>query len=250
MSILDRNSGTFNTTTTITVTRSSGNFGTGTIIVVAIFGNTTVSTPGGWTQRTNSVVNLGLYSYDKTGAGESSVVFTAGVTGSGEWFVWELSSGSSYLGAQSSQNAVGASSYATPSVTPAAGNAHLMAVAGGMHAGGTARNVTGWTSSFVEWADAQVLAQDFPFSAAADVDVTANGSTAYTSTATFNGAVATSAGGITLAYVNVGGGDVTAPTVPTGLATSAIGSTTVDLTWTAATDAVGVTGYEVQVIGP
>jgi uncharacterized protein DUF4082 len=43
--------------------------------------------------------------------------------------------------------------------------------------------------------------------------------------------------------------DSTPPTVPTGLATTAIGSTTADLSWTASTDAVGVTGYELQIIG-
>lgn len=45
-------------------------------------------------------------------------------------------------------------------------------------------------------------------------------------------------------------GDATPPSVPTGLATTAIGSTTVGLSWTASTDNVGVTGYEIQVIGP
>lgn len=43
------------------------------------------------------------------------------------------------------------------------------------------------------------------------------------------------------------GGDITAPGVPTGLATTAVGATTADLTWNAATDDVGVTGYEVVV---
>jgi chitodextrinase/glucose/arabinose dehydrogenase len=39
--------------------------------------------------------------------------------------------------------------------------------------------------------------------------------------------------------------DTTAPTVPTGLAATPVSSTQVDLTWTASTDAVGVTGYHV-----
>jgi len=41
-------------------------------------------------------------------------------------------------------------------------------------------------------------------------------------------------------------GDTSPPTVPTGLASSAITTTGFTLTWTASTDAVGVTGYEVQ----
>jgi hypothetical protein len=45
-------------------------------------------------------------------------------------------------------------------------------------------------------------------------------------------------------------GDITPPSVPTGLTATAIGVSTVDLSWNAATDNVGVTGYEIQIIGP
>ena len=48
--------------------------------------------------------------------------------------------------------------------------------------------------------------------------------------------------------VNIGattGGDIEAPTAPTSLAASAITETTAILNWTASTDNVGVTGYEV-----
>jgi hypothetical protein len=44
-------------------------------------------------------------------------------------------------------------------------------------------------------------------------------------------------------------GDSTAPSVPTGLQTTAVGSNSASLSWTASTDNVGVTGYELQVIG-
>ncbi len=43
--------------------------------------------------------------------------------------------------------------------------------------------------------------------------------------------------------------DVTAPTTPTGLSATATGSTSVNLAWTASTDAVGVTGYEYRIDG-
>lgn len=46
------------------------------------------------------------------------------------------------------------------------------------------------------------------------------------------------------------GGDTTPPSVPTGLHTTAVGSTTTDLAWTASTDDTAVTGYEVLVVGP
>ena len=41
------------------------------------------------------------------------------------------------------------------------------------------------------------------------------------------------------------GGDITAPSIPTGLASSNLGATNFTLSWTASTDNVGVTGYEV-----
>jgi hypothetical protein len=44
--------------------------------------------------------------------------------------------------------------------------------------------------------------------------------------------------------------DTTAPSVPTGLTVTSIGSTTANLSWTASTDDVAVTGYEVTIYGP
>jgi hypothetical protein len=245
MTLIQRNSGTFNGTT-FNVAPSAGSFGTGTVLVIAVFGNTVVNTPAGWTQRSSSVVAMGLYSYDKTGAGEASIAFTNS-SGVGEWFVWELSAGSTYDIGNASQVTTDQTSYATPSITPTAGARHLFAVGGGIRAG-QARTVTSFSGGFTEWADLQVTSGDWPFSAAADLDVTANGSTAYTSTATFSAITSGAAGGITLAYVN-NAGDTTSPSVPTGLATTSISSTSVGLQWNASTDDVGVTGYEVQVIG-
>jgi hypothetical protein len=46
-------------------------------------------------------------------------------------------------------------------------------------------------------------------------------------------------------YSGSGGGDTQAPTIPSGLASSGIAETGFTLTWTASTDNVGVTGYEV-----
>jgi chitodextrinase len=46
-----------------------------------------------------------------------------------------------------------------------------------------------------------------------------------------------------------GGSDVTAPSVPTGLASSSITATSFSVSWTASTDDVGVTGYRVLIDG-
>jgi cellulose 1,4-beta-cellobiosidase len=42
-----------------------------------------------------------------------------------------------------------------------------------------------------------------------------------------------------------GGGDLTPPSTPTGLSATAISSSQINLSWTASTDNVGVTGYKI-----
>lgn len=199
MTILGRNAGTFNGTSFL-VTPAAGNFGTGTVLVIVVFGNTVINTPSGFTQRVASVVDMGLYAYDGAGAGQSNIVFTNSA-GTGEWFVWELSASSTWDVGSGSQTPVAGATYTSPSITPALGSRHLLALIGGNGAG-LARTVTAFSDGFTEWADLQVTTQDWTFAAAADLDVTADGSTAYTTTGTYSGGGTTTRGGITLAYVN------------------------------------------------
>lgn len=196
MTIIQRNAGTFNGTS-FNVAPSAGSFGTGTVLAVAVFANTVITTPGSFTQRVASVVDLGLYAYDGAGAGQSSIAFTASA-GIGEWFVWELSNGSAWVTGSGAQTPTASSSYASPSITPTLGNRHILAVVGG-NGGGLARDVTAFSGGFTEFADLQVSATDWTFAAAADLDVTADGSTAYTTTGTYSASVGTR-GAMTLAY--------------------------------------------------
>lgn len=206
MTIVDRSSGSFNTTTSVTVTRSTGSYGTGTVIVIAVVGNTVFNTPGSATQRTSSVVNMGLYSYDLAGAGQTSIALTATSAGSGAWYAWELSSGAAWDTGSASQNASGPSSYAV-SVTPTVGGRHVLTACGGLADSGNIRSVTSYSNSFTLFGATQVTAQDYPFAAGADLDVIADGVTATSTTATFSLAVPVAGGGIVLAY-----------TAPTGAA--------------------------------
>lgn len=202
MTILDRNSGVFNTTTAFNVTRSSGNFGVGTVIVVAVFGNTIINTPGSATQRTTSVVDLGLYSYDIAGAGQSSIAFTNS-TGCGIWHCWELSAGSTYVTGQAAQSAsVPASTHTSPTITPSSGDRHLLVSVGGV-TGGLSRSVSSVDSSFtITLASQQVAAQDWPFAAGAELNVTTAGGTGYSTTGTFSASISFAHGAIALAYSN------------------------------------------------
>jgi hypothetical protein len=246
--ILDRSSGNFLTATGFNVVRSSGVYGTGTVIAVAIFSNTVVNTPGSMVQRQNSVVDLGLYAFEKSSAaGESSLPFTCSA-GTGTWYAWELSAGSTYLTGQAGQNGAGAGSYALAGITPSAGARHLLAAVGGVGGNNTARSVSSVSDSFGIWGATQAQSQDWPFSAAADKDVTADGTTAYPMTGTFSGTSNTARGGISLAYMAATSVDTSPPTTPTGLAVSNLTGTGLTLNWSASSDNVGVAGYDVQII--
>ena len=78
-----------------------------------------------------------------------------------------------------------------------------------------------------------------------DTGLTASTAYSYTVVA-FDAAANTSAASSAVSATTSGTTtDTTAPTVPTGLAVTGTTSTSVSLSWTASTDAVGVTGYDV-----
>lgn len=207
MTVLDRNFGVFNAATGITVARSTGSYGTGTTIVVAIFGNIVFSTPSGWTQRLQNVASMGLYSYDRIGAGESSFTFAPSAAGSGVWFAWELATGSTWDGGVVAEQG-NLTQVTTGNSVPTAGNRHMLAVCGGVD--GSAKSITGFSNSFVNVAGGQATAQDRPFASRAERDVVANGSTGYSTTATFSSATAVSAS-MMMAYVDTASGGSPAP---------------------------------------
>lgn len=247
MTILDRNWGNVTaTSSTFTVTRSTGSYGTGTVIVIMIASNTVFNTPATATLRASSTVAMGLWMWDLPGAGQASIACTNTAAGSGQWYAWELSAGSNYVAADAFQSGGGLSTVTAPTLTPSAGDRHMLAMA---CANATFSNfaIQGWSNSYTGFGGAQSSVSDFTFSQGADRNLTADGVTGYTTVATFSQNM-DPRGALHGAYINAAG-DVTPPTVPTGLGTTAIGPTSADLSWTASTDAVGVTGYDIQVIG-
>src|SRR5438034_229491 len=79
-------------------------------------------------------------------------------------------------------------------------------------------------------------------------ELLAGGTRSFTVSA-FDAAGNVSAPSAPLSVTTLPPADTTAPTTPTGLAASAVTSTSLTLSWSAATDNVGVTGYRVYVNG-
>lgn len=179
MAIVQEASGTFNGAT-FTATLPGAVSSSNTVAVI-VAGNTTVTTPGSWTLRTSQVNQMGHYLYDRTGTTSLSQAFAC-ATGQGTWYAVELSG--AYDTSTSANDTTGNTVYATPTLTPTAGARTLLASLGSLFS--SARTVSGWTNSFVEEADVCQASADFPMQGVASLSVTANGSTGYSTTATYS----------------------------------------------------------------
>lgn len=83
-----------------------------------------------------------------------------------------------------------------------------------------------------------------PYTYSWDTTKSTNGSHTLRAIATDTSSNATTSTAITVTVSN-NSTDTTAPSVPTGLGASAVSSSQINLTWTASTDNVGVTGYNI-----
>src|SRR5437868_5875590 len=210
MGILQQASGTFTASgfaPTLPATSSSAN-----CVVLIIAGNTTITTPTNWTLRTSQVNQMGHYLFDRQGVALQSVTVTS-AAGQGTWCIAEIARGSFQTGGALSQNAAtNATTYSTNSLTPTAGTRTIIASLGSTQTG-TVRTLSGWTNSFVEVADVCQPTADYPMQGVAVLDnLTANGSTAYSTTGTYS----TSSGGrsaIIASYVTTAGGGTTTGTL-------------------------------------
>ena len=78
--------------------------------------------------------------------------------------------------------------YTTTSLTPTSGNRYLIASIAGNDAAGATATLDTWLNSFTERVDSTGASGSGEVVGAADFTVTANGSTAYSSGATYTGA--------------------------------------------------------------
>lgn len=183
MPIVQHASGTFNGTSftpTLPAASSASN-----IVVLIVAGNTVINTPTSWTLRTSQVNFMGHYLYDRAGVALSSVTVT-NANGQGTWWIGEIAGGA-HVGSTSTNVTAGADDYSTPALTPTVGNRIVLASIASVQNNNGARTVSGWTNSFVEQADLCYVGADYPMQGVAALDnVTADGSTAYSTLATFS----------------------------------------------------------------
>lgn len=238
--LAQQNTGTWSGTS-VTVTLPSTPASTSCLILF-VAGNTTLSTPSGWTLRESQVNYMGHYCYTRTGTTQSSwTVSTA--AGQGTWWLGEVTN-AAYDASASANATAFDTTYTTPLIVPTTGTRMLLASIGSLSSTGV-RTASGWTNSFNEVADICQATADNPMQGVATRTVTSNGSASYSTAATLsatsNGRSAIICSLVTSA--SGGGSDVTPPSVPTGLVATAAGSTAVNLTWTASTDNIGVDHY-------
>lgn len=225
---------------------------TGNELLVAVYAGVTNAVTG-WTERLQPVQDGELSVFTKTSAGESSITVTHnGSNMPMGWVAYELPSGSTWTN--------GTSGIPTSDTFPALGSLPgteqvVWACLGRIAASTATAGSAVWPSPYVEDVDnftAFATNEGFLFTVGRQINFTGTTVTP-TITPTYTGTWVSTDRELAVFAMNVAAlpaGDTTPPSVPTGLATTAVGATTADLSWTASTDNVGVTQYEVIVIGP
>lgn len=235
MGIVQQNSGTFNGTSftpTLGATTQTGN-----TVYLIVAGNTTVTTPTNWTLRTSQVNFMGHYAYSRTGVALSSVS-VSNASGQGTWWLFEVNG--AYDTSTSANSSSPATTYSTPALTPASGTRSVFAsIASTADSGSTVRTVSGWTSSFVEQIDLCQATADAPMQGGAVLaDITANGTTSYSTSATYSAASAGRSAIILSSASSAGGGG---PTLITGTDAATVTDTAAETATASRTDTGTVT---------
>lgn len=183
--ILQQNSGTWSgATMAVTLPASTSPSST---LALFVAGNTTLSTPAGWTLKESQVEDIGHYLFTCSGGSNSwNITTNAGV---GTWYVVELG-GSVYDVSSSVHNTSGSYGYDTPVLTPTAGHRLLLASVSSASTDG-ARTITSWTDTFLEVADICNLTAENPMQGVAVRDISADGVTGYMTAATYSQSVGT-----------------------------------------------------------
>jgi hypothetical protein len=224
----------------------------GSLLVFLCFGPVThTEDTGNWTERLQPVSSAELSVFTKTSAGETSISITHnGSNYQVAWVAYEFPAGSTWTGG------IGASPTTDTfsQLTGLPGTEQVVFGARGRtSASATAATTTAWPGGWVEDADLYsppAANEGLTFTVGRQNNVTATSVTP-SATTTYGGTWDTAdRQHVTFAIDAAVTVDSAAPSVPTGLTTTTVGSTTAALSWDASTDNVGVTQYEVIVVGP
>lgn len=195
----------------------------GNLLLLSVAADDYAATPpSGWTESTGCKQEtfLGHYLWWKVAAGgETSVNYTIGSASPSCWITAEYSGlTSTPYDISSGQFAQSSgSTYTTPNLTPTSGDRLIIASMGASSGGAwSSLDVTTWLNSFTEVADIGTTlgSGTRDIQGVASLAVTANGSTAYSSGATYP-SVAQSRTGIIIAFkvAAAGGGTVRPPQI-------------------------------------
>lgn len=205
-----QNTGLATVSATWTTAATAGNL----LLLIVAADDYAATPPTGWTQSTGCKQEtfLGHYVWWKVAAGgETSVSYTIGSATTSCWITAEYSglSASPYDISNGQFAQSSGTSYTTPTITPTAGD-RLIIASIGASLNSAFSGVDTWLNSFVERQDIfTTLASGTRDEAGmAELSVTANGTTGYSSGATYSGGVTAQARtGIIIAFkVAAGGG--------------------------------------------
>jgi hypothetical protein len=195
--VVQVNSGANNAPGSGTQTASLSGAATANNQIVLVVGadDYAASPPSGFTQHTGCAQQtfLGHYLWRKTATGgETSISYTIGSASPSCWIVMEcsgLDSASPYDTSNGQFAQSSATNYDTPTITPTSGDRLLVATIGGSLNSAFGTGMGAWTNSFAEQGDVwTTLGSGTRDSIGlAILAVTANGSTGYTTNATWDG---------------------------------------------------------------
>lgn len=194
--LVQSNSGANNGVTNLTPTLP-GATTAGNTIILMVSSAGTISTPSGFTSRSPQVNIQGCYFFEKlVASGNSSDLPTMAQGGAynGSWFIAEYSGITAYKTSNGSNSTfvLNGSMGATPSLTPTAGNTLIIAYFGITATNPIITYAAGdpqsWTNSFTGQASQQLAGvsgtgRDGMANGWATLQVTANGSTSYSTAA-------------------------------------------------------------------
>jgi hypothetical protein len=250
--ILQTNSGTFDGTSIAVSLASSP--ATTSKVVLFISANTTVTTTG-WTVRDSQVNFMGTYLLEQAGDGSTKTWTIPAAAGQGMWFVCEIAN-ATYLTKTNNPSTLDTGSTASTAipftaVTPTAGARVIIAGSRGIiGTSGSPATYSGWAGGFTEVADTGTATGDRPSGAIATLEVTADGTTAYTPGAAVVASAAQQARSSIIAVYSTSAGGGTSytsnPADPVGVTDSAA---TVVAAVRSQADPVGVTDGVVASFG-